>query len=202
MSANSTSNLTATSPLEVRTGFFSICVLQAPSPWLCSSDTAILLRQFGGVTTDPAGVLQLSISFKNDIISSSMIIISLIFVCIAFLSRNRGRHVTDDLFQGEPEFSGYVIPYGGFYGTLTIQAICASTLASLLAIIWQHVTAVSTTAIVRSMAGNRISGSIGLGAMILGWFTFGLLAVIVISLSTSIRISIRLVQAEESPVEE
>lgn len=104
------------------------------------------------------------------------------------MARNRSRRVTTDMAQDGSEDSVYVVPYRGKMATLTVTAVDLSTLASLLAIIWQHVTAVSTMAIVRSMAGNRMSASVGLGAMILGWFVFGVLAMTVILLFFSIRL--------------
>jgi hypothetical protein len=71
-------NLTATfnnlvngTSLEVRTGYFGLCVSYAGGIWICSSDSAGLSRQFQPYQ-DPLNLIWASQKFKDSIVFSGL----------------------------------------------------------------------------------------------------------------------------------
>ena len=62
-------NLSAAAVLEVRSGFFKICVLRVRSgeTWDCNSDPMELSSNYG-VTEDPLDLIFLSSNFRTDIV--------------------------------------------------------------------------------------------------------------------------------------
>ena len=73
-----------------------------------------------------------------------------------------------------------IVVLRSYKGTLPMTgtaAIVASATFALVSIVWQHVIAVATVSVIRSMAGNGVQVTIGTGSMLLGWFCFGLLAI-------------------------
>ena len=72
-------NLTATfnnlvngTSLEVRTGYFGLCVTYAGGIWVCSSDSVGLARQFQPFQ-DPLNLIWVSQKFKDGIVVSGLI---------------------------------------------------------------------------------------------------------------------------------
>ena len=71
-------NLTATfnnlvngTLLEVRTGYFGLCVTHAGGIWMCSSDSVGLARQFQ-LFEDPLNLISASQKFKDGIVFSGL----------------------------------------------------------------------------------------------------------------------------------
>ena len=61
----------STPRLEVRVGYFSLCVQSAGS-WLCSGDTTSLIQQFATGGNDPRGIVPLATLFKNGVLFCGM----------------------------------------------------------------------------------------------------------------------------------
>ena len=201
------------SPLVVRIGYFSLCVLQSADSWLCSSDTASLIQEFGSGESDPAGIFTLALRFKDDILSPSMMyvslsksqarimkiwivssltrsrsFVSLLCVCIAFLTCKRPGFVALKLHPSNEytTIKSYVL-WDETRNILAFLAICLSALSAILAIVWQYLAVMTVVGMMWSKAGTHPSASMGVESMALGWATFGLIVGIAIKMFILIR---------------
>ena len=71
------------SSLEVRAGYFGLCVRYAGEIWVCSSDSAGLARQFQPYQ-DPLNLIWVQANFREGIVFSGLMwVICAQFICIA-----------------------------------------------------------------------------------------------------------------------
>lgn len=62
-----------------------------------------------------------------------------------------------------------------------------------MSVLWQHTASVAASTIAQDMGNGSVKSGVGSGAMVLGWFGFGLFVVVTIGLLAMI-LSIRLIR--------
>jgi hypothetical protein len=84
-------NISANASMEVRSGFFKICVSRAPTrnTWDCSSDSAQLSAKYGAVE-DPLNLISLSTNFRSHIVFYGFIYVFCTFPATTYSSLERG----------------------------------------------------------------------------------------------------------------
>lgn len=74
-----------------------------------------------------------------------------------------------------------------------LALIFISCVFVLVSVLWQHTASVAASTIAQDMGNGSVKSGVGSGAMVLGWFGFGLLVVVTIGLLAMI-LSIRLIR--------
>lgn len=72
------------SQLEVRTGYFGMCVRQRGILWLCSGDTDGLAQQIGP-ENDPLNLIGAASKFKNDVLFSGVLLMAIVLSFLSFI---------------------------------------------------------------------------------------------------------------------
>lgn len=173
------------SRLEVRIGYFGICVRQNGVVWLCSSDAQGLAEQIGS-DNDPLNLIKAAAKFKDGVIFSGIILlaVSLSFVALILLATFPGWH------EGRDERTGSDVEVKSFpwHNILRLSlafAFSASVLL-LMASLWQHVGCVGAAEMADIAYYSSVQTEVGAAAMGMTWAGFGLSTMVSIGLTTMI----------------
>jgi hypothetical protein len=167
--------------LEVRIGYFGMCVRQRGIVWLCSSDANGLATQIGS-ENDPLDLIGVAAKFKDDVIFSGLLFMAVIlaFVSIILLSTFPGWHEERD------ERTGSDVDVKPFPSRPVSQvALACSFVASVLLLIsslWQHVGSVGAAAMAESAFYGNVHTAIGAQAVSMAWASFTLVTIAMIGL--------------------
>ncbi|KAF2714790.1 hypothetical protein K504DRAFT_478161 [Pleomassaria siparia CBS 279.74] len=158
------------SQLEVRTGYFGMCVRQRGILWLCSSDTNGLVQQIGP-ENDPLNLIGVAAKFRDDVLFSGLFIPAIVLTFFSLLLyRSTGSDVDVQPFPSRP---------------ISQVALSCSFVAAILCLVsslWQHVGGVGAAAMADIAFYGNVSTTIGAGAIILGWMSFLLITLVTIGL--------------------
>lgn len=167
--------------LEVRAGYFGVCVRQQGVLWLCSSDTDGLGQQIGS-ENDPLDLIGAASEFKNGVIFSGLIFMAIVlaFFSTLLLATFPGWHEERD------ERTGSDVDVKPFPSRPVSQAaLTASFVAAVLlltASLWQHVGAVGAAAMAEIANVGNVGTSIGTNAMAMAWVAVTLQIIVVVGL--------------------
>ena len=163
--------------LEVRIGYFGMCVRQRGILWLCSSDSNGLAQQIGS-ENDPLNLIGAASSFKDDVLFSGLIFMSIVlaFFCIVLLATFPGWHAERDPVTGSD------VDVKPFPSRPVSQVALACTFVAsvllLIASLWQHIGAVGAAAMAVSANYGNVKTVIGAGAMSVSWIGFTLTTIV------------------------
>lgn len=159
------------SQLEVRTGYFGMCVRQRGIVWLCSSDANGLAQQIGP-ENDPLNLIGTASKFKDDVIFSGLLFMAVViaFVCTTLLSTFPGWRAERDYNTGS-DVDVKPFPSWPVSQVALAQAFVAAVLL-LIAALWQHVGAVGSATMAETANYGNVKTSIGTGAMAMAWAGF------------------------------
>jgi hypothetical protein len=166
-------NLKGSAELEVRAGYFGICVRQRGIVWLCSSDHRGLAEQIGP-ENDPLNLIGAASKFKDDVLFSGLFLMAVILALVStvLLATFPGWHEERD------ERTGSDVDVKPFPSRPVSQvALAASFVAAmemLIAGLWQHVGSVGAAAMADSANYGNVRTDIGAGAMTMAWIGFTL----------------------------
>ncbi|KAF2624661.1 hypothetical protein BU25DRAFT_131609 [Macroventuria anomochaeta] len=158
-------SLKGSAQLEVRIGYFGMCVRQRGIVWLCSSDSSGLAQQIGP-ENDPLNLIGAASSFKDDVLFSGLIFMSVIlaFFCFVLLATFPGWHEERDVRTGSD------VDVKPFPSRPVSQVALACTFVAavlmLVASLWQHIGAVGAAAMAESSNYGNVKTDIGAGAML------------------------------------
>jgi len=173
--------LKGSAELEVRAGYFGMCVRQRGIVWLCSSDHNGLAQQIG-YENDPLNLIGAAAKFKNEVLFSGLLFIAVVlaFVTILLLATFPGWHEERD------ERTGSDVDVRPFPSRPVSQvALAASFVAAvqlLIASLWQHVGSVGAAAMAESANYGNIRTDIGVSAITMVWVAFTLQITVAIGL--------------------
>lgn len=171
--------------LEVRAGYFGICVRQRGVIWICSSDADGLTQQIGP-ENDPLNLIGLAAQFKDNVIFSGLLfmVVVLSFFCFILLATFPGWHEERD------QVTGSDVDVKPFPSRPVSQVACACAfvagMLSLISTLWQHVGAVGAAAMAESANYGNVKSWIGAGAMAMGWLSFTLIILVFVGLTVMI----------------
>jgi hypothetical protein len=169
------------SQLEVRTGYFGICVRQRGIIWLCSSDSDGLIQQIGP-ENDPLNLIGLAAKFKDDVLFSGLLfmVVVLAFLSFILLSTFPGWHEERD------ERTGSDVDVKPFpsrpVSQVALSCAFVAGILSLISTLWQHVGSVGAAAMAESAHYGTVKSSIGTSAMAMGWVAFSLIILVAVGL--------------------
>lgn len=81
-----------------------------------------------------------------------------------------------------------------------LALIFIATVFVLVSVLWQHTASVAASQVAQDLGNGSVKSGVGTTAMVLGWFSFGLLVVVTIGLLVMI-LSINLVRGLSEEVE-
>jgi hypothetical protein len=174
-------DLKGSAQLEVRAGYFGLCVRQRGILWLCSSDSSGLAETIGP-ENDPLDLIGAASSFRDDVLFSGLIFMSvvLVFFRVILLATFSGWHEERDVRTGSD------VDVKSFPSRPVSQVALACTFVGsvllLVASLWQHVGAVGAAAMAARANMGNVKTSIGAGAIAIGWISFTLTMIVTIGL--------------------
>ncbi|PVH97192.1 hypothetical protein DM02DRAFT_597973 [Periconia macrospinosa] len=156
------------SQLEVRAGYFGLCIRQRGVVWLCSSDANGLTTQIGS-ENDPLDLIGAAAKFKDNVIFSGLLFMAVVlaFVSIILLATfPTWRSERDERTGSDVE----VKPFPS--RPVTHVAIACSLVASILLLVsslWQHVGSVGAAAMADISYQGNVHTAIGAQAVSMAW---------------------------------
>ncbi|KAK9254612.1 Ca2+ regulator and membrane fusion protein Fig1-domain-containing protein [Lipomyces tetrasporus] len=144
--------------LEVRIGYFAVCLRSAPGAWLCSQNATSLAQNLYAYE-DPINLLHVAQTFREKIVFPYLLIIAAALSFIGFV---------------------LILPYPPLLKTVCVGICFLSAILVLISVLWQHTASVAAATVATNLANGTVFTGVGITAMILGWFSFGLLTLTVI----------------------
>ena len=205
--------LAGNASLEVRTGYFALCVSDITGLWVCSNDAAGLARQYT-LGQDPLNLIAISAKIKDGIIFGGLMYVVSISRChcawrrsyLSYYNQTNGACIRIAAialtvivmiilasFPGwheELDENGEEKDVKPFPSRPLVQcALALSALATAFAFVsslWQHIAAVAAATVAQSMAYGTVESHIGAASVSLGWAGLGLMVVTTIGLAMTI----------------
>ncbi|KAL3428632.1 Ca2+ regulator and membrane fusion protein Fig1-domain-containing protein [Aspergillus tetrazonus] len=182
------SNLSSAGDLIVRVGYFGVCAatksLDNTTDWTCRSKAGDLGAQISTIR-DPLNVLVMADNFRDEIILSVIIIMSIVLIFLSFsaMATFPGWHTEIDASGDEVE----VKPFPSRpVAQLVLSFNALASMVLIVAVLWQHVAVVAHAATAEAAFGGAVKGDVGAVAMGLGWGAIG--AVLVVTFGIAIQI--------------
>ncbi|KAL1958498.1 hypothetical protein VTO42DRAFT_4362 [Malbranchea cinnamomea] len=165
--------------LEVRVGYFGICIQPNRGSFTCSQN-ASALAGFLNYDEDPLNLVWVASTFKDAVVFPYLIIVALIlaFLCfILLITFPRWHEVEADGDDVE------VLPIPSRpVSQVALALIFVASVFILVSVLWQHTASVAASSIAQDLGNGSVKSGIGTSAMILGWFGFAFLVVVMIGL--------------------
>ncbi|KAI9707099.1 MAG: hypothetical protein M1836_000059 [Candelina mexicana] len=173
-------NIVGRAQLEVRVGYFGICVNPDGGAFLCSNNASSLASQVS-VDQDPLNLIWVANTFKDSIVFPYLIIVAIVlaFICFLLLATFPGWHEEIDERGSDRE----VKPFPSRpVSQVALALIFISSIFVLVSVLWQHTASVAAATIAQDLGNGSVKSGVGTTAMILGWFGFALLIIVTIGL--------------------
>ncbi|EPS26803.1 hypothetical protein POX_g08899 [Penicillium oxalicum] len=174
------SNIVRSAELEVRVGYFGICIQPDKGSFICNAN-ATALAEIVNVDADPLNLIWVASTFKDAVVFPYLLIVAVIlaFFCFILLATFPGWHE-------EPDESGSAVEVKPFPSRPVSQAALAlifvSSVFVLVSVLWQHTASVAASTIAQDFGNSVVKSGVGTSAMVLGWFGFVLLVIVTIGL--------------------
>ncbi|KAJ5115870.1 hypothetical protein N7456_000218 [Penicillium angulare] len=189
--ATAISHIVAGAELEVRVGYFGICIQPDHGSYICNAN-ATALAEVVTVDQDPLNLIWVASTFKDAVVFPYLLIVAVVlaFLCFILLATFPGWHEERDDAGSELE----VKPFPSRpVSQAALALIFVSSVFVLVSVLWQHTASVAASTIAQDMGNGSVKSGVGSSAMVLGWFGFVLLVVVTIGLLVMI-LSIKLIR--------
>ncbi|PYH75637.1 membrane fusion mating protein FIG1 [Aspergillus uvarum CBS 121591] len=186
-----TANIVGGAEMEVRVGYFGICVQPDAGSYICNAN-ATALAEIVTVDQDPLNLIWVASTFKDAVVFPYLLIIAVIlaFFCFILLATFPGWH--DELDASGSEVEAKPFPSRPV-SQAALALIFVASVFVLVSVLWQHTASVAASTIAQDMGNGSVKSGVGTSAMVLGWFGFGLMVVVTIGLLVMI-LSISLIR--------
>lgn len=205
---NAIANIVGRAQLEVRVGYFGICVNPDGGAFLCSNNASSLASQIS-VDQDPLNLIWVASTFKDSIVFPYLMYVSfplaslrpnlpscplvangspnvdrivaiiLAFICFILLATFPGWHEETDSHGSEHD----VKPFPSRpVSQVALALIFVASVFVLVSVLWQHTASVGASTIAQDLGNGSVVSGVGTTAMILGWFGFALFIIVTIGL--------------------
>ncbi|KAH9826382.1 membrane fusion mating protein FIG1 [Teratosphaeria destructans] len=174
-------NIVGRAQLEVRVGYFGICVNPDGGSFLCSNNATLLAEQVS-VDQDPLNLIWVADTFKNDVVFPYLLIIAIVLAFITFLllATFPGWHEEHDARTGSDID---IKPFPSRpVSQVALALIFISSIFVLVSVLWQHTASVAAAQVAQDFGNGSVKSGVGTSAMVLGWFGFALLIIVTIGL--------------------
>ncbi|PKY08084.1 membrane fusion mating protein FIG1 [Aspergillus campestris IBT 28561] len=174
-----TSNIVGGAEMEVRVGYFGICVQPDGGSYICNSN-ATALAEIVTVDQDPLNLIWVAATFKDAVVFPYLLIVAVIlaFFCFILLATFPGWHEADT--EGSEK---EIKPFPSRpVSQVALALIFVASVFVLVSVLWQHTASVAASTIAQDMGNGSVKSGVGSSAMVLGWFGFALMVIVTIGL--------------------
>lgn len=174
------SNIVGNAHIQVRVGYFGICVNSDGGSWLCNNNATALANDLS-VDQDPLNLVWLAGQFKDMIVFPYLLIIAIIFafVCFLLLATFPGWHDEEDSEGSEHEIKPFP---SRPVSQIALAIIFIASIFVLVSVLWQHTASVAASIIAQDFGNGSVRSGVGTSAIVMGWFSFALLIIVTIGL--------------------
>ncbi|TRX95959.1 hypothetical protein FHL15_003101 [Xylaria flabelliformis] len=182
------SNIVGSAHLQVRVGYFGICINTDGGSWSCNNNATALANDLS-VDQDPLNLVWLAGQFKDMVVFPYLLIIAIIFafVCFLLLATFPGWHEEEDSEGSEREIKPFP---SRPVSQIALAIIFIASIFVLVSVLWQHTASVAASIIAQDFGNGSVKSGVGTSAIVMGWFSFALLIIVTIGLLVMI-LSIR-----------
>ncbi|KAI0388483.1 Ca2+ regulator and membrane fusion protein Fig1-domain-containing protein [Xylariaceae sp. FL0594] len=182
------SNIVGSAHLQVRVGYFGICVNADGGSWSCNNNATALANDLS-VDQDPLNLVWLAGQFKDMVVFPYLIIIAIIFafICFLLLATWPGWHESEDDEDGDRDIKPFP---SRPVSQVALAIIFISSIFVLVSVLWQHTASVAASIIAQDFGNGSVKSGVGTSAIVMGWFSFAFLIIVTIGLLVMI-LSIR-----------
>ncbi|KAL4781144.1 Ca2+ regulator and membrane fusion protein Fig1-domain-containing protein [Aspergillus varians] len=169
-------NISSSGDLTVRVGYFGVCVAtnrggDNSSSWTCRPKATNLAEQVVA-TQDPLNLLAIGDNFRDQVIVSVIIVMSIILICLGAYGLS-----TFPRWREEHDADGNAFEVMAFPSQAVAMLVLVfdvlATLFLIVGILWQHVVVVAHCATAEAAFYGAVRGKVGAAAMGLGWGAIG-----------------------------
>ncbi|KAI1432076.1 Ca2+ regulator and membrane fusion protein Fig1-domain-containing protein [Xylaria sp. CBS 124048] len=181
-------NIVGNAHIQVRVGYFGICVNTDGGSWLCNNNATALANDLS-IDQDPLNLVWIASQFKDMVVFPYLLIIAIIFafVCFLLLATFPGWHEEEDSEGSEREIKPFP---SRPVSQIALAIIFIASIFVLVSVLWQHTASVAAAIIAQDFGNGSVKAGIGSSALVMGWFSFALLIIVTIGLLVMI-LSIR-----------
>ncbi|EXJ73792.1 uncharacterized protein A1O5_03554 [Cladophialophora psammophila CBS 110553] len=173
-------NIVGNADLNVRVGYFGICIRVDGGAWMCNQNSTAL-ADLVSIDQDPLNLIWVASTFKNAIVFPYLLIIAIVLAFLTFLllATFPGWHTSTGPDGSEHE----VRPFPSrAVSQVALATIFIASVFVLVSVMWQHTAAVAASTVAQDLGNGSVKSGVGTSAMVLGWFGFGLLVVVTLGL--------------------
>ncbi|KAH7396133.1 Ca2+ regulator and membrane fusion protein Fig1-domain-containing protein [Pyrenochaeta sp. MPI-SDFR-AT-0127] len=154
--------------LEVRIGYFGMCVRQRGIVWLCSSDTEGLAQQIGS-ENDPLDLIGTASKFKSDVLFSGLLFMAIVLAFVSMVLMATFPNTRNEREEHSGSDNGVkTYPSRPVTQVVLTQSFVAAVLL-LTAGLWQHIGSVGAAAMAETANYGNINTSIGTASIAMAW---------------------------------
>ncbi|KAK0638649.1 Ca2+ regulator and membrane fusion protein Fig1-domain-containing protein [Cercophora newfieldiana] len=159
-----------TTAVEVRAGYFNICISRGGGEWECGRDAPSLQARLSG--DDPLNLVTAASTFRDHTIFSGLLATQIVLHSIALITLA----MFDSWHKAAPQGTGNLDPFPTRSLGLTAQLSSgAAALFGLLSAVWQHAAAVTAGTILSTATYGHVVTHVGAAATTLVWASYFLL---------------------------
>ncbi|EME78198.1 uncharacterized protein MYCFIDRAFT_46762 [Pseudocercospora fijiensis CIRAD86] len=175
-------NIVGETHLEVRVGYFGLCVnADGGGSFLCSNNATLLAEQIS-IDQDPLNLIWVANTFKNSVVFPYLLIIAIVLAFITFLllATFPGWHEEHDARTGSDID---IKPFPSRpVSQVALALIFIASIFVLVSVLWQHTASVAAAQVAQDLGNGSVKSGVGTSAMVLGWFGFALLIIVTVGL--------------------
>ncbi|GAB7352110.1 hypothetical protein MBLNU459_g2607t1 [Dothideomycetes sp. NU459] len=173
-------NIVGRALLEVRVGYFGVCIAPDGGEFLCSNNATLLAEQVS-IDQDPLNLIWVAETFKDSVVFPYLLIVAIILAFITFLLLAtfpgwHEEHTRDGSDVDVKPFPSRPV------SQVALALIFIASIFVLVSVLWQHTASVAAAQIAQDFGNGSVKSGVGTSAMVLGWFGFALLILVTIGL--------------------
>ncbi|KAI1905632.1 hypothetical protein LOZ53_005483 [Ophidiomyces ophidiicola] len=178
--ATAIANIVGGAQLEVRVGYFGICIQRGGGSFICNANATALAGILRS-EDDPLNLVWVASTFKDAVVFPYLIIVAVVlaFLCFLLLATFPGWHEE----TSEDGSDRQVRPFPSrAVSQVALALVFIASVFVLVSVLWQHTASVAASTVAQDMGNGSVKSGVGTSAMVLGWFGFVLLVVVTVGL--------------------